>query len=1044
MSAINEARSRYRDDGDELEPILTGSTDDPDDFSGLTADQVMKVFNIGHRRKEQLDAVLSQAADGTYRIPHAHKSQYSDFVDQANHNYLHEKYPWLHFTTDYIGIDDDKAEESHGTLEDFMASVPHEDWQQFITDLNGLDDYPLLDEEGASELEMEETNRWLSEDGIPDLIKAMVESRSDSYEAYLLGKVTPDVVYEWLRDNDHYPEADGQGGVWLDMEKLGKDSETQDEFLELVDDDVAGWVAIKRGVYDEVITDPGSGLAASKVSDAFDYMLRQMAAEHESVAYVYNNIDAVTLWEMFLQAFPDEPRSEGDPYWYLWQENYEKPKRWVVGYDAEFARHWSRGYREALEYLRTSDWFIRMIGNWNKRPPEGHPELPFESLVREALEAEPNPDDPETFVRHGGGLREEVIYEDDNIVVMYPRDVETLNHHLRRLGYTEVNPETYKMVWKGNDKDIFVVLGKDHDDLLGHESKREIGVLVGDYHHVKGYDGNYTPQALQNVLTHPLYGASVRKMLLRYYRDQAKHNSNYTPVLLQLGGAKELRRLARYGDLDLKTYGVPLGLHYIDRKKYKLAAKAFNRPPATIDANGVWLIYSDVSDLIGVFKNEEGAQAVFDHETHDWTSHYYEKQNLPAVDDVLKFVTPEVTQHLRTLLTNRRVWFPDGGPDGEGEYVLLTPKLMAGYDDATILEWLKNPSDQDTEDGVFDDIYDEIKLVGADILSDATVDEIHKGYTDAAINAISGSHRKWTENGLEVYVRWPVVKGWSDDYEENSGYPYDGSLEDLAIEQNRESTDPDASNMEASWHDVDKEMAAQRWDRVLQLEPKDAEPLPDDRKQLQMPFTESDDEEARAAALMKEYGVDQPDYDLAKAEADADAMGQTQKHKRNVAQGYLRKMRGESVDPDSPEAMPNMLSGVPVEFEQQVAAILKDSTEQHGYTISDLTIKFETAAQYTDEEIDASDGRLYNRYGPHQRLEVSYVPVPGLDYTVYYDVYRKIRSAAINTFKNYDLIDGYTLNPTAYGLPEDLLMFQYILVWRLHPPRPEPEEPLPF
>lgn len=990
MSAIDEARSRYRNDGEELDPILTGSADDPDDFSGITSDQVMKVFDIGAKRKEQLDHVVRQSHDGSYRIPNAHKSQYADFCDQANHAYLTDKYKWLHHTTDYVGIDEDEATESHGSLESYMASVPHEDWQAFITDLMGLEDYHCLDDDKASELEIEEQGRWMTEDGGPDLIKAMVESRDDTYEGYLLSKVTPEMIWEWARDTDHYPEGDGQGGVYMDMEKYGEDSETQDYFLELLDDDVAGWVAIKRDAYEAVINDSASGLVFATAADAFDYMLRQMAAEHEEVSYVYNQIDAPVLWEMFLQAFPDERRHDGDPYWYLWRESYDQPKIWKMGFDSEMSRHWSRGYGEALDYLRHAEWFIKMIGSWKNRPPEGQQELPFESLVREALEAEPNPDDAETFVRHGGGLREEVIYEDDNIVVMYPRDVQTLNHHLRRLGYPEVTENTWTGHWKGNDKDIFVVLGKDGNDLLGREGKKEIGVLVGDYKQVRGYNGNYTNDALKALLTHPQYGKSVRRMLLRYYRDQAKANSFYAPVLLALGGAKELRRLARYGDFDLSAYSVSLGLHYVERKKYVLAAKAFNRPIETMDPSGVWLIYDDVSSLIGVFKNEEGAQAVFDGETHDWFSHYYDSQNLPEVDDVMKFAPPDVIKHLREVMTNRRVWFPDGGPDGQGEYVLLTPKLMAGYDDDTIISWLTNPSEQDTEDGVFDDIFDEIKLAGADILSAASNDEVQKGYTKAAVNAIDGIHHRWTKAGFEVYVRWRDVQTWADAYQDDTGTPYDGSLEDLALHQNRDSVDPDVSNMEAGWRDVDKESAAQNFDRVYQLDTRDAEPLPDDRRQLQMPFTESE-------------------------------------------------------DPDAPEAMAKLLSGVPVEFEQQVAAILKDFSVKSGCAVSDAQITFEQAPpEYTQAEIEASEGELQNIRALYQYLIVSY-RADCEDDT--YEVYRQIRSAAINTFKNYTLLNGYSVNPTVHDppLPVDTTTFRFEFVWT--PQRavpPEPEEPLPF
>lgn len=1069
MSAIHEARSRYRDDGDELEPIVaaTGADADPDDFSSLDYNSAMamadKIFALGHQRKAQLDKVITANGAGDYVVPYSSKNQYADFGDIANWEYLHEKYPWLHAdNVDWIGIDDTKASESHKDLETFLASVPHEDWNAFITDVNGLEDYPLLDEEGASELEMKEADRWLTEDGTPELVKTMIEDRADAYEGYLLSKVTDSDVYEWMRETGHYPEPQGEGSVYMNMERYGKESKTQDWFLEQIEDDVEGWTAVKRACFDSVISAAESGLKEKRVSDLFDAMLRQMAHDNSTLVHVYNNITDKTLWEMFLEAFPDEHRNDDDPYWFTWSAGFEQPTLWKCGYKApkeHYNQNWTVGYAQALEHLRHAPWFNRLIGSWEQRPPEGHQELKFEALVREALEKTPDPDDAETFVRHGGGLREDVVYEDGNIVVMYPRDVETLNHHLRKLGYTEVTPETFRSVWKGNDKDAFVILGKDNADLLGKPTLHDLGVIHGDYARVVGYDGNYTAQALNNLLTLPRYGASISRMLRRYFREQAEHNSSYVPALMQLGGAAEMRRLERRGALDLSAYGVTLGLHYIDRKKYKLAAKAFNRPPETIEANGVWLIYSHVTDLMGVFKNEKAAEAVFDHEAHDWFSHYYEEQNRPDVSDVIKFLSPDAIKHIREVMQNRRVWFPDGGPDGEGEYVLLTKKLLDAYDDDTILDWLAKPSEQDIEDGVFDDIIEEVKLVGCDILNQTAEDAVYTGFIKAAVEAIDGIQHKWgtskikrTKSGpeetFEVFVRWNDVKQWANTYLENTGSPFEGSLEDLAVEANRETIDPDVNNMEPSWRDVKKEWVADNMDRIFQLKQQEAEPLPEPRGQTTLAFENdaSPEEEARAAALMKEYGVGEPDYDLAAAEKKSDDAGQTMAHKRKIATSFLQKQRlGESLESDAPEAMPEMLSGIPVEFEKQVKAIVHDVGAEYNFTVNDLKLEFNEGQQYTDEEIASSDGRLYNPHGSHHILLVTYTPVPEAPHDAMFKAYMAIRSAVIGTFKNYDFINGYSLNPDASDRPEGATIFQFVLALKTGKPVVQPPaEDIPF
>jgi len=279
-----------------------------------------------------------------------------------------------------------------------------------------------------------------------------------------------------------------------------------------------------------------------------------------------------------------------------------------------------------------------------------------------------------------------------------------------------------------------------------------------------------------------------------------------------------VRRIEKRG-ISMSDMGVALGLHYVAKHKYKLAAKAFNRSPSTMTAQGVWLIYDSVEDLTGVFKNEEAATTVFAHDHYDWFDHYYEKSNMPAVKDVIPFLDQTAIDHIRKVMANRRVWFPDGGPDERGEYVVLTPKVLAEYDDATILDWLANPSDEDESEGVFDDIIEAIQLAGVDILQGASQDNVYTGYIKAAVDAIDGKEHKWTNHptkkyqtgepmeAFKVFVPWKVVFDWAEKYRDEHGYNYDGDLESLAVNVNAETADPDINNMEAGWHDVNKEWA---------------------------------------------------------------------------------------------------------------------------------------------------------------------------------------------------------------------------------------------
>ena len=998
---IKEARSRYHQP-DDIDPILTGGGEDVDDFSALSDEQAMamanKVFSLGHDRKVQLDELLPQDSDGEYRIPNAHKGQYADFHDQSNYEYLNKKYPWLHTGGAQIGIDDGRAEESHGDLETFLASIPHEDWSSFLIDLAGMEDYPYLDEDRATELEIEEQGRWMTEDGGPDLIKAMVKDCDDAYEAYLLSKVTPDMIWEWSRETDNYPESQGDGSVYMNMEKLAKERENQEWFLDQLDDDVAGWTALKRAFYDEPCNASEAGLRREQVSDLFDRLLHSLASEDdEQIATAYQQLDAETLWQMFLQTFPNERREADDPYWYRWRPNYDLPYEWKVGFEPSLEvwdKTWQTGYQQALEQLKGTPWFLKLIGTWFNRGPENHPELKFEQ-VQEASETDP--DDPETFMRHGGGRMEEVIYEDDKIVVMYPREYGTLNHHLRKLGLPEIDQQRWNMSWRGNRNDIFVVLHKEAPDLTGDRVNREVAVLQGDADHVTVYTGVYgNTDRLAELFQHPEYGRNIRRMLLQYYREQVTRDEQTGNVLMQLGGVSELKRAERKGHLDLRRFQLPIGLHYVKQHKYALAAKTFARSPKTLTPQGVWLIYDDVSDLTGVFKNEDAASTVFAYDHYDWFDYYWDKGNRPEVSDVLPFLDQKAMAHLRSVMVNRRVYFPDGGPDAQGEYVTLTKKLIDGYDDDTLRDWLANPSEEDIEDGVWEDIIEAIQLAGVDILSAASQDEVHTGFVKAAVEAIGGVKHQWgrhptkatkagPSDSFEVFVPWRAITEFAKTYRENNSEEYEGSLENLATEANADTIEPDVNSMEAGWRDVNKEWAAENLNRIYELEPP------------------------------KAY-VDPAQTELSLPEA---------------------------LDPDSPDSMGDkLLSGVPVEFENRVKAILKDSTDAHGYTVRDLQFKYDAALQHSEEAIDAADGRLFN-YPPHQILLVIYQPEPAPDWDVTRAVFEKVRAAAVNTYRDFSITDDYVVHPHALALSEDLVVFQF----SLYPASPASEpfgEEVPF
>lgn len=884
----------------EEDPIPPEDADENDklDYNADSAwKTVHRLFGLGYDRKQQLDDMdaVKQRESGEYCIDNAHTGDYADFHSTANFNYLKEKYTFLHgLGGNQLGIDDDAAIDAEGSLENYLGKIPEDDWEAFKEDMERLENYPLLDEEGASELEMEESSRWVTEDGGPDLINAMRDGADDTYEGYLLGKVTIDLIFEWMRETEHYPEAQGDGSVWMRMEELGEERKTQEWFLEHIEDDLPGWLAIKRQTFDTPI---GAALSddsvdlegidphGSTVGQVFDQMLRSLASTDEEIAHTYNRIDQEILWKMFLAAFPDERIDDGDPYWYFWKQAYNEPGTWRVGFQAAKDQRdvaWKRGYLQALEYLKTSPWFLRKIKAWFRQPPEVYPEFKFEALDQTGV-GDVDPDDPATFMRHGGGLEEDLVYEDDKIVVMSPRNMEALNYHLRLSGIREIEKKNWDDLFKY--RDVYVVLAKQPVDMLGHTAKRELGIIWGnDDEELKVFNNAINPPTLDQLMSTPDYGKSVRRMLLSIYRERVQSDDKAGRVLLQLGGPAELRRAERLGHLSTGAYRVSLGLHYVKRHKYALAAKSFGRVVSTVLPEGVWLIFDAVEDLVPVFKNREAAKTVFASDHYDWVNF-----DLPDdVSDVFPFLDKRAIDHIREVMVNRSVWFPDAGPDQQGDYVVLTSKILSEYTDKEILDWLDRPSDEDQESEVFADIIEAIKRCGARIIETASLDSIYTGYIEAAVDAIDGKEHKWTthpskkgDDAFSVFVKWSFVADWAQEHFNNQGQAYDGALEDLALEVKHETADPDSSNMGADWRDVNKDFAKEQLDEIYELTAPD--PPGHDPNQTLLPLPESEEE-----------------------------------------------------DLDKPAAMPKALSGIPVDFEKRVTAELKDIAEHHGMAVENV------------------------------------------------------------------------------------------------------------
>ena len=1003
MEQLDEIR-RNRQIPKSAEPI-SADVDSPD-FNQDQAKAVFdKIFSIGNVREQQLNALLKLRYDNQYQVRHTESGYGAGFDEQANREHFKKKFPWLH-DHEMICIDIDDAEADFGTFDDYLASIDQSDWDSFLEDAEYLnDDHYCIDDERSSELEMEESSRWLEEDGGPELIKELMKHCDDGYDRYLFSRITPELIYVWSRETENYPERDGDDSVYMNMTRFAEQVATHTWFLEHIPDDEAGWLAVKRTFFDEH-------------GAAFDTMLNTWAQTDEAVAHTFNKLDAASLWELFQVAFDSEDKDDYAPYFYMWDTNgYDQPKTWVAGYNPRDyyegnlngSADWRRSYADALAYLKDgAEWFRKLVIGWFTRHPEGHPELKFESVEdedrpeqlisqlpsrvdhlatlvtaktctkeeaveyaiiqaesvlhifekelsddkrpRQAIEAarkwwrEPSEanrlaandaayayaatyaayaatnaayaayaatnaayaayayaardaaayaaaaasaaywadkaineaknavnkrkrvresagkmrktpvqesveddDDPARFLRVGG-LREDVVYEDDKIRVTSPQELQALNHHLLQRGVEVTNARTWDTVFKY--REVLIIIGKEPPDLTGHRQLKELGIISGDKDGFVIYQGSADVDKISELFTLADYGDSIHRMLIQYCRGKVEEDQEWGHALLQAGGVSELRRAARKGYLNLDEYAIIIGLNYIKRRQLAMAVRTFGRDPKTMTLDDVWLVFESDTDLASLFKNEDYASNVLSGDTYD----IFDRDSLEVdASDVVQFLNEELMAHIREVMCNRRCFFPDAGPDGQGDYVLLTKKVLAEYDDKTLLHWITNPSQEDTDDGTFSDIAEALDSCGSEMLRSLAEDELIQDYRKAAISALDGMKSEWdkftTKKGgstFSVLVPWSTIGSWAENYRENNNEGWQGTLEELAFAVHDGTLEcPDANNVSPSLRDMNKAHAVDFLDRLYELEVPEAPPgAPDydDPKQTML-FGESDSDD---------------------------------------------------------------------------------------------------------------------------------------------------------------------------------------------------------
>jgi len=156
-------------------------------------------------------------------------SSFSDYggslVDRSNSAYWLKKYP-------------DLVELRHGGHNSVWTVIPEEklntidgaDLERIIDDLDSLEDYPLLDEDGHSNLQMEAQWEAWDEDYRDEYRKELLKKFGGyGLNAFAAAYVPNDVLDEIERENDNgdWEEQDG-GTMWRNVKRLAEKTDADD------------------------------------------------------------------------------------------------------------------------------------------------------------------------------------------------------------------------------------------------------------------------------------------------------------------------------------------------------------------------------------------------------------------------------------------------------------------------------------------------------------------------------------------------------------------------------------------------------------------------------------------------------------------------------------------------------------------------------------------------------------------------------------------------------------------------------------------------
>ncbi len=796
------------------------------DIDDLRAD-IDAMDTTGMDRKRQLDDLNKlHVHNNRYTVTGAHTGYGADFVDKSNYEWFRENFDWLGFSGGEVYIDVDDIEEGGQTFEEWLAAIEEASWDNFIEAVEGLDNYPVLDEQRMSEMEMEALDEWIADDGHGELKKALAKKEmfANSFAQFAIARMSLQKVYELSRESEWQYEGDS---VWINMERVAEEIDDEDAiFTDHNEHDIRPrlkrqFMRYKRYAWNAILKEPFREVLMRHIQDDTDALAALKRLNDEQ------------LFAFLLYLTPDDAWGTGEPAWY---EDTIRGARihhdiWNIALDE------GGKWEEALDVLGmiAAEKLYSFFRAQSANDPRQMKLPGFESAAQQAAtvleageeEADLTGDDAEFDLR--GFIDSAILpmrFRGPGFVVYEPQDRDAvlgaLGRGFERKEFLSSDDafERYRIY-----STPFLVSFPNSEAMLISEGQDYDLVVYG------ATQGVNTDDTLMEAYPEVIQG------FLKYYATLVEEEPERAlNMLLKYGGPEAVAPFEdKIDDSVLPSYTMRAGIAYAVRGDYKKAARLLKNRDAVLVKKGAWVFFGDWEDTAPLFADtrnynwEKNAEKLFAGEAYDWFDYVYQMD----LDhrDAYRLMLPKHWNLIREALPGREV------TDDAGETVILTTDIVNGWRDADI----QNALDSYDENPDLEEIVDKLRDCLRELERRAAEDATYEGFRECAKDAAGATEwRYFTVKGkkmkgkprtdrLAFFVPYTEIALRLDRYYDDTGENFDGSFKDLIIH-----TAEKAVPSEEYSGRVDKETGPDIFDEMLSdLEAKSP---PVDPRQQELPL----------------------------------------------------------------------------------------------------------------------------------------------------------------------------------------------------------------